>query len=117
MCNDYFRFCFADRSSYVDKVLKEDIKENSDVETPLRVRDRIVWLSDNGPEYGVVKWIGVLPEADVQEVVAGIEFVSDSRLQSFLSKSKARKCMKLQHAKMKSLQSFTFFCEMATVHT
>ena len=42
--------------------------------------DRIVWLSDDGPEYGVVKWIGVLPDADVQEVVAGIEFVSFTTL-------------------------------------
>ena len=67
-------FYFADRSSYVEKVLKsEDIKGS---ESPLRVHDRIVWLSDDGPEYGVVKWIGCLPDADVQEVVAGIEFVS-----------------------------------------
>ena len=79
--HQFFAF-FTDRSSYSEKVVlnnntslakKEDISEN---EPLVRVNDRIVWLSDDGPEYGVVKWIGVLPDADVQEVVAGIEFVS-----------------------------------------
>ena len=46
--------------------------------TVLRLHDKIVWLSDYGPEYGVVKWIGHLPENDTSknELVAGIEFVS-----------------------------------------
>ena len=73
---------FTDRSSYSEKVAlnnntsvtkKEEISENQHL---LRVNDRIVWLSDDGPEYGVVKWIGVLPDAEEQGVVAGIEFVS-----------------------------------------
>lgn len=42
----------------------------------LNLHDRIVWLSDYGPEYGIVKWIGHLPEADTKELIAGIEFVS-----------------------------------------
>ena len=41
---------------------------------PLKVNDRIVWITDDSLEYGVVKWIGQLPEGS--EVVAGIEFVS-----------------------------------------
>ena len=73
---------FTDRSSYSEKVAlnnntsvakKEEISENQPL---LKVNDRIVWLSDDGPEYGVVKWIGVLPDAEEQGVVAGIEFVS-----------------------------------------
>lgn len=96
--HQFFAF-FTDRSSYSEKVVlnnntslakKEDISKN---EPLVRVNDRIVWLSDDGPEYGVVKWIGVLPDADVQEVVAGIEFVSISTLitrvslESFLGKT------------------------------
>ena len=38
---------------------------------------RIVWVSDNGPEEGVVKWIGVLPETR-DEVIVGVEFVCTS---------------------------------------
>ena len=41
---------------------------------PLKVNDKIVWITDDSLEYGVVKWIGQLPEGS--EVVAGIEFVS-----------------------------------------
>ena len=79
--HQFFAF-FTDRSSYSEKVAlnnntsvakKEEISENQPL---LRVNDRIVWLSDDGPEYGVVKWIGVLPDAEEQGVVAGIEFVS-----------------------------------------
>ena len=48
----------------------------------LKVSDRIVWLSDYGPEYGTVKWLGRLPEAETTELVAGIEFVSVSQPQN-----------------------------------
>ena len=50
---------------------------NYQAKTLLKVDDRIVWLSDYGPEYGIVKWIGHLPEADTADLVAGIEFVSE----------------------------------------
>ena len=50
---------------------------NYQAKTLLKVEDRIVWLSDYGPEYGIVKWIGHLPEADTADLVAGIEFVSE----------------------------------------
>jgi hypothetical protein len=36
--------------------------------------DRIVWISDQGPEYGVVRWIGHIPGDD--DLLAGVEFVS-----------------------------------------
>jgi hypothetical protein len=69
----------------VEKLLSNKTNEpnNPDLSKPqqeeniiplLKIRDRIVWLSDYGPEYGIVKWIGHLPEAT--ELVAGIEFVS-----------------------------------------
>ena len=73
-------FFFPDRSSYSEKVLNNNTEAKKEVKALLQVTDRIVWLSDDGPEYGVVKWIGVLPDADVQEVVAGIEFVSFTTL-------------------------------------
>ncbi|KAK3086225.1 hypothetical protein FSP39_015433 [Pinctada imbricata] len=40
----------------------------------LRIDDRIVWLSDNGPEFGVVKWIGILPDTHRRDVTVGVEF-------------------------------------------
>jgi len=35
----------------------------------------VVWLSDSGPEYGTVRWLGVLPGAS-PHTMAGVEFVS-----------------------------------------
>ena len=71
-------FCtFSEPSSYADRVLAHvRPKENTSDEpsVPLKVNDRIVWITDDSLEYGVVKWIGQLPEGS--EVVAGIEFVS-----------------------------------------
>ena len=86
----------ADRSSYAEKVFAQ-IKSNSEKQLPppppekkkeleqlqqecdplpLQIRDRVVWISDENTEYGVVKWIGHLPDSDTSELVAGIEFVS-----------------------------------------
>ena len=79
---EYYSFLYiSEKSSYVDKVLAH-IKPNEEkfeeptetVTVPLKVNDRIVWITDESPEYGVVKWLGQLP--DMSEVVAGIEFVS-----------------------------------------
>ena len=70
----------VDRGSYVEKLMANDEKtgdNNYQAKTLLKVEDRIVWLSDYGPEYGIVKWIGHLPEADTADLVAGIEFVSE----------------------------------------
>ena len=66
----------VDRGSYVEKLMANEEK-TGDNKTLLKVEDRIVWLSDYGPEYGIVKWIGHLPEADTADLVAGIEFVSE----------------------------------------
>jgi hypothetical protein len=70
----------VDRGSYVEKLMANEEKtgdNNYQAKTLLKVEDRIVWLSDYGPEYGIVKWIGHLPEADTADLVAGIEFVSE----------------------------------------
>ena len=43
----------------------------------LKIKDRVVWYSDDGPEYGTVKWIGLLPDTRSNEdVTVGVEFVS-----------------------------------------
>lgn len=39
----------------------------------LSINDRIVWISDNGPEYGNVRWLGKLPDLG-HEWMAGVEF-------------------------------------------
>ena len=43
---------------------------------PLRIGDRVMWPSDNGNEYGTVRWIGELPEDNSGETTVGVEFVS-----------------------------------------
>lgn len=45
-------------------------------ESGLREKDRIVWISDNGPEFGEVKWIGILPDSNRRDITVGVEFVS-----------------------------------------
>ena len=44
----------------------------------LAINDRVVWMSDNGPEYGTVRWIGVLPDTtppkDASQLTVGVEF-------------------------------------------
>lgn len=43
----------------------------------LKLNDRIVWMSDQGPEHGVVKWIGLLPDSrSDDDITVGVEFVS-----------------------------------------
>ena len=48
----------VDRGSYVEKLMANEEKtgdNNYQAPTLLKVEDRIVWLSDYGPEYGIVK--------------------------------------------------------------
>jgi hypothetical protein len=48
---------------------------------PLKLGDRVVWLSDSGPEHGTVRWLGVLPGANASpHTMAGVEFVSTVKL-------------------------------------
>jgi hypothetical protein len=49
-------------------------------ECGLKSSDRIVWLSDNGPEFGEVKWVGVLPDSRRNDITVGVEFVSTARI-------------------------------------
>lgn len=41
----------------------------------LKLGDKVVWISDDGPEYGVVKWLGKLPDVG-NEWMAGVDFVN-----------------------------------------
>ena len=44
----------------------------------LTINDRVVWMSDDGPEYGTVRWLGVLsdaaPPTDASQLTVGVEF-------------------------------------------
>ena len=42
----------------------------------LRIGHRVMWPSDNGNEYGTVRWIGKLPDDSTEEITVGVEFVS-----------------------------------------
>lgn len=47
---------------------------NHDEDRPsLSINERIVWISDNGPEYGNVRWLGKLPDLG-KEWMVGVEF-------------------------------------------
>lgn len=54
-------------------------------ECGLRIGNQIVWLSDNGPEYGEVKWVGVLPDSRRNDITVGVEFVSNNQCIMFLN--------------------------------
>ena len=41
--------------------------------TPLAIGERIVWMADNGPEFGTVKWIGILEDVS-EDWTVGVEF-------------------------------------------
>ena len=41
----------------------------------LTAGSKVVWVSDSGPEEGVVKWIGILPDKRQDDVIVGVEFV------------------------------------------
>lgn len=38
-------------------------------------KDRIVLISDNGLEFGEVKWIGIFLGSNRMEIIVGVEFV------------------------------------------
>lgn len=40
---------------------------------PLELHDRVVWLSDNGPEFGYVRWLGKLPDVG-SDWMTGVDF-------------------------------------------
>jgi len=42
---------------------------------PLEIGERVVWISDTGPELGTVRWIGILPDSRITEYTIGVEFV------------------------------------------
>lgn len=68
---DIRRDQYADRS---DRLYQEEQKQIR--ESGLKEKDRIVWISDNGPEFGEVKWIGILPDSNRRDITVGVEFVS-----------------------------------------
>lgn len=51
----------------------------------LEIGDRVVWISDYGPELGTVRWIGVLPDSKIKEYTIGVEFVSICSLNSLIA--------------------------------
>jgi hypothetical protein len=54
------------------------VNESMPKNCPLKLDDRIVWMSDGGPEHGTVRWIGVLPDSDQprdpSQLTVGVEF-------------------------------------------
>ncbi|CAM1292767.1 CYLD (predicted) [Pycnogonum litorale] len=66
----------AESSSLPAPISVERLIEIEDeVQTPpLSIDDRVVWISDNGPEYGFVRWIGRLPDVRQHDWMVGVEF-------------------------------------------
>ena len=46
--------------------------------------DRVVWLSDGGPEFGFVRWVGHNPDSR-DDYIAGVEFVSWNKIRALVS--------------------------------
>ncbi|XP_046999361.1 uncharacterized protein LOC124615480 isoform X2 [Schistocerca americana] len=40
----------------------------------LKVGDRVVWVTDSGPEVGIVRWLGDHTEDNLTNVIVGVEF-------------------------------------------
>lgn len=53
----------------------EELCANGVPPPPLKIADSVVWLSDSGPEHGVVKWIGKLPDVS-NDWMVGVDFVN-----------------------------------------
>lgn len=47
---------------------------SAEMDDVLRLGDRVMWPSDNGNEFGTVRWIGILPEDTSGEKTVGVEF-------------------------------------------
>ncbi|XP_064598934.1 ubiquitin carboxyl-terminal hydrolase CYLD-like isoform X2 [Liolophura sinensis] len=54
--------------------MQRSLKSAPIPECSLKINDRVVWISDTGPEHGVVKWIGYLPDSRRKEITVGVEF-------------------------------------------
>ncbi|KAM7283184.1 uncharacterized protein ISCGN_000324 [Ixodes scapularis] len=63
------------------------------LEVPLRVNDRVVWVSDHGPEYGTVRWLGHLHDTS-QDLMVGVEF--DNRVGTGTGKYRDRQLFEAQ---------------------
>ncbi len=50
---------------------------------PIGLGERVVWMSDYGPEHGLVKWVGFLHDTREREWTVGVEFVSSSGFSSW----------------------------------
>ncbi|KAG9510501.1 Ubiquitin carboxyl-terminal hydrolase CYLD [Fragariocoptes setiger] len=50
-----------------------DSRSLSSTVPSLSMNERIVWISDNGPEYGYVRWLGKLPDIG-DDWMVGVEF-------------------------------------------
>jgi len=65
----------------------------------LSINERIVWISDNGPEYGYVRWLGKLPDLG-KEWMAGVEFDNPVGSGTGLYKDKQLFVTSLNHASL-----------------
>lgn len=58
----------------IDRPLSfEEVCATGAAPPPLELHDRVVWLSDNGPEFGYVEWLGKLPDVG-SDWMAGVDF-------------------------------------------
>ncbi|XP_077542882.1 ubiquitin carboxyl-terminal hydrolase CYLD isoform X2 [Haemaphysalis longicornis] len=60
---------------------------------PLQINDRVVWVSDHGPEYGTVRWLGHLHDTS-QDLMVGVEF--DNRVGTGTGKYRDRQLFEAQ---------------------
>ena len=56
-----------------DNDRQQQQQQQQPTSTPLAIGERIVWMADNGPEFGTVKWIGILEDVS-EDWTVGVEF-------------------------------------------
>lgn len=74
-------------------------RDNEDDRPSLAMDERIVWISDSGPEYGNVRWLGKLPDLG-KEWMAGVEFDNPVGSGTGLYKDKQLFVTQLNHASL-----------------
>ena len=62
----------------------QNFYEEEEEKPPLQRGERVVWVSDSGPEHGTVKWIGYLHDTRDKEWTVGVEFVSCLQIKSMV---------------------------------
>ncbi len=72
---DYEPVAYPDPNALLTEPKPAQPKEEVE-QPPIALGERVVWMSDYGPEHGLVRWVGFLHDTREREWTVGVEFVS-----------------------------------------